>query len=71
MPTGSGRLLLSAGVGLILAGLAVSAAGRAGLGRLPGDLFLSRGGFHVYAPLATSLVVSVALTVLVNVLRRH
>jgi hypothetical protein len=71
MLRGLGQLLLGAGAVLVLAGLAVSLAGRLGLGRLPGDLSLSQGGLHVYAPVASCLVVYVVLTVLINVLLRR
>lgn len=39
-----------------------------GLGRLPGDVTLRRGGVRVYAPLATSCLVSVVLSVLLTAL---
>lgn len=36
------------------------------LGRLPGDVSASRGNFRIYAPLGTSLLISIVLTVLLN-----
>ena len=41
-----------------------------GLGRLPGDFVIGRGSFRLYIPLATSLIVSVVLSMLLWVLRR-
>ena len=58
--------LISVGMGLILlAGPRIPF-----LGRLPGDLLLRRGGVTIYLPLATSLVLSLALTLLLNLLWR-
>ena len=60
---------------LIVIGLAVAAAGVAmylgvPLGRLPGDIVVRRGAFSFYFPLATSVLVSVVLTILFALLRR-
>jgi len=59
---GVGRLLIIAGVILIVAGLLLSIGGRFGLGRLPGDIVIRRNNFSFYFPLATSLILSVILT---------
>ena len=64
------RILIVAGVILLLAGLAWPLLTRLGLGRLPGDIMVERGNFRFYFPLATSLVVSVFLTLLFWLLRR-
>ena len=37
------------------------------LGRLPGDISIERGNFRFYAPIATSLLLSVLLTIVLNV----
>jgi hypothetical protein len=56
---------------LIIIGLVIAAVGllwpliaRLGLGRLPGDIFIQREGFIFYAPIATSIVVSVVLSLI-------
>jgi membrane protein implicated in regulation of membrane protease activity len=64
------RILIVAGVILLLAGLAWPLVTRLGLGRLPGDIVIERPNFRFYFPLATSLVVSVALTLLFWLFRR-
>ena len=64
------RILIVAGVILLLAGLAWPVLARLGLGRLPGDIMVERGNFRFYFPLATSLVVSVVLTLLFWLFRR-
>jgi hypothetical protein len=66
------RGLIGFGVLLIVAGALLIVAQRLGLGRLPGDLVVKRPGFTFYAPLATSIVVSLLLTLLLNLwLRRR
>jgi len=48
-----------------------AAAGRLPwLGRLPGDIVVERGPVTVYFPIATSIIVSVALTLLFWIFRR-
>jgi hypothetical protein len=66
-----GRLLALVGGGLLLVGLLLMLIGRVpGLGRLPGDLVIERDGFSCVVPLATMLVVSLLLTLVLNVLVR-
>ena len=40
------------------------------LGRLPGDIVVRRGNFSFYFPLATSIVLSILLTLLLALFRR-
>jgi hypothetical protein len=66
------RGLIGFGVLLVVVGALLLVAQRLGLGRLPGDLVVKRPGFTFYAPLATSIVVSLLLTLLLNLwLRRR
>jgi hypothetical protein len=60
---------------LILVGLGIAALGVLVLlgipfGRLPGDIYIRRGSFSFYFPLATSIVVSILLTILLALFRR-
>jgi hypothetical protein len=65
------RVLLLAGVALIVIGLIVAVLGSwLPLGRLPGDLNFGRGNARVSIPLATSLLLSVVLTILLNIVLR-
>ena len=59
-----GRFLVVTGVMLILIGLFLTAGGRLGLGRLPGDISVSRGNLRIYIPLGSCLLLSVVLTTL-------
>jgi hypothetical protein len=57
-----GRALIIFGLALLVLGLLVSYGPRLPLGRLPGDIAFKRGNFQVYFPLATSIIVSIVLT---------
>jgi hypothetical protein len=62
-----GRMLLALGALLAIAGALLLLAERfpgLRIGRLPGDVRIERGNFRFYFPLATSIVVSAVLTLL-------
>jgi DUF2905 family protein len=66
-----GRLLLVVGVLIAAVGLVFMVGARIPfLGRLPGDISFSRGNTHLYFPLATSIVLSLLLTLLLNLFFR-
>ncbi len=70
---GIGKLLLVAGGAIVLVGLLIivfARLGVPGLGRLPGDILVRRGRLTIYIPLVTMLVVSLALTVVLNLVFR-
>ena len=64
------RILIIAGAALLIVGLAWPLLTRLGLGRLPGDIVLRKGGMVFYAPLMTSLIASVVLSLILWLLRR-
>jgi len=61
-----GRLLVVFGIILVVLGGILMAVGRlpSWLGRLPGDIVIERKNFSFYYPLATSLIISVVLSLL-------
>lgn len=65
------RVLMGLGILLFGIGLLFFVGQRLGLGRLPGDLLLKRPGVTFYVPLATSLLVSLLLTLLFNLWARR
>jgi hypothetical protein len=67
-----GKGLLAIGLSLSTVGLVLWFFGRSGLplGRLPGDLRFEVGGVTVFIPLAASIVLSLVLTVILNILLR-
>jgi membrane protein implicated in regulation of membrane protease activity len=66
-----GKMLLFGGLVLAGVGLLLILGERLGFGRLPGDLVWKRRNTTVYFPWVTSLIVSVILTVLLNVFLRR
>ncbi len=66
-----GKYLLVAAVVLAATGLILLAAGGLGLGRLPGDLAFGKKNVRVYVPIATSIVLSVVATIVLNLLSRR
>ena len=64
------RILIVAGIVLLVAGLLWLFLTRLGLGRLPGDIVIERENYRFYFPLVTSILVSVVLTVLFWFFRR-
>ena len=72
-----GKLLLGLGLGLALLGGVVIVSAQLlsngklpWLGQLPGDIRIERKGFSCFFPLATSIVVSLLLTIVLNVFLR-
>ncbi len=71
MPEQFGKVLVLLGVVIALAGLLLwSGVGKGWLGRLPGDLNVTRGSFSFHFPIVTCLVVSVILTLLSFLFRK-
>ncbi len=70
-----GRLLVFLGLIVTAAGVFLIFAGKLPflreLGRLPGDLLIKKKNFTFYFPLATSLIISVILTLIMLLFRRR
>lgn len=65
------RMLCVTGIVLLALGCILWLAGHMpGLGRLPGDIVIARERVTVYAPVTTSIVISIVLTLLLNFLAR-
>ena len=64
------RTLIIAGVVLIAVGIAWPWLVKLGLGRLPGDIHIERDGFHFYFPLATGILVSAVVSLIIWLIRR-
>ncbi|HEV2768244.1 MAG TPA: DUF2905 family protein [Acidimicrobiales bacterium] len=65
------KILVVAGIVLVVAGLLVGVGSGLGLGRLPGDLRFGSDNVRVYVPLTTMIIVSVVLTIVVNLFFRR
>jgi len=67
-----GKLLIVFGVLIAVVGVVIVLAGRLPwIGRLPGDIYVRRGNFTFYFPLATSILVSLVLTLVFWVFGRR
>jgi Protein of unknown function (DUF2905) len=56
------RFLIGLGLVILLAGIAWPVLSRIGIGRLPGDIFIQRGGTSFYFPIVTCIVLSIVLS---------
>jgi hypothetical protein len=66
-----GKILITIGVIFIALGLLVFLGTKIPLlGKIPGDIFIQKGNFTFFFPLVTCLLISVILTVVINVIFR-
>jgi hypothetical protein len=72
MPTSDlGRILVAVGLVILIAGVLLLLWPRLPLpGKLPGDFSFHKGDVHIFVPIATTLVISLILTVVINVVLR-
>lgn len=67
-----GKMLLFFGLLMAaLGGLLLVGGKLFGLGRLPGDIFIQKGNFSFYFPIVTSIILSLLLTVILNIFLRR
>jgi predicted MFS family arabinose efflux permease len=57
-------------IGLVIVGFGLLMMVGLPIGRLPGDFYVKRGNFSFYFPLASSIIVSIILTLLLAFFRR-
>lgn len=66
-----GKILILLGVFIILVGLLLMVGDKIPwLGRLPGDILIKKKNFTFYFPLATSILISIILTLLFTLFRK-
>lgn len=70
MNASPGPMIVLAGVAVVLVGLAVWSGALGWFGRLPGDIRIERDSMRIYIPLASMLVVSLVLSLLMYLLNR-
>jgi len=67
-----GKLLVVVGLVIAAIGLMLwSGVGKSWFGRLPGDIHYSKDNFSFHFPIVTCLIISVVLTLLMWLFRRH
>jgi len=64
------RFLIGLGLVILIAGIAWPYLSRIGLGRLPGDILIQRGGTTFYFPLVTCIIISIVLSLLLWLFNR-
>jgi hypothetical protein len=69
--SGLGRVLLIIAVVIAVFGVILILAGRGLIPRLPGDIAIERGNTRFYFPLGTSILVSLIVTVVLNLFLRR
>jgi hypothetical protein len=70
--TGMAKIIIGIGSFLIITGIIILFLGKfTGFGRLPGDIFYQKGNFTFYFPLATSILISIILTIVLNLFLRR
>ena len=67
----TGRFLIIAGAVIVIVGMFFMVADKIPLGRLPGDLHFGSGRFRIYIPIATSVLLSIAITIILNFFSRR
>ena len=66
-----GKSLVFAGIAIIVVGLALWGFSSVPyVGKLPGDIYLRRGNFSFYFPIATSILISIIATIVFSLMRR-
>ena len=68
--TAAGRVLLAVGILVAVLGLVLALGGRLPFGSLPGDVSGGSGGVSWSIPIGSSLLISVVLTILLNIALR-
>ena len=64
------RFLIGLGLVILVAGIAWPLLSRIGLGRLPGDIAIGRGGTTFYFPIVTCILISIVLSALLWLVNR-
>ena len=72
MNTQTGKWIIVAGVVIVIIGILIYFFhGKLNwLGKLPGDIRIEKENFRFYFPLATMIIISVVLTVIINIFKK-
>jgi hypothetical protein len=64
------KLLVIVGIVFVLLGLVWPWLSKLGFGHLPGDIYIERKGFNFYFPITSSIIASLALSLLFWIFRK-
>lgn len=70
MERGIGTVIVLVGIGVVVLGVLVWSGALSWFGRLPGDIRIEGDDSRVFVPITSMVIVSVVLTVLVNLIGR-
>ena len=66
-----GKSLVLVGIAIVVIGIAIwGLSSIPYVGRLPGDIYVRRGNFTFYFPVATCILISIIATILFSLMRR-
>jgi hypothetical protein len=65
-----GRILIAAGIVLVLAGILFMFNKNIPLGRLPGDIRIVKEGFSFYFPVTTCIILSIIFSIILFLMRK-
>jgi hypothetical protein len=65
-----GKLFISIGLIMIIIGGIFLLGEKFGLGKLPGDIFIQKGNFTFFFPIVSTLIISLILTLILNLFKR-
>lgn len=68
----TGKYILIAGLIIVIAGIIIYFFHDyfKWVGRLPGDIRIEKGSFRFYFPLVTMIIVSIVITILINIFKK-
>jgi len=69
-PRSLGLLVVFAGLAIVVIGLLIAVGALGWFGRLPGDIRFEGENTRVYVPIVSMVLVSLVLTLVLNVIRR-
>ena len=72
MNSTTGKYIIAAGIIIVIIGVVVYLPSDKlkWFGRLPGDISIERGNTRFYFPVVTMILVSIVLTVIINIIRK-
>jgi hypothetical protein len=64
------KILIAAGIILVLTGLLWPYLGKIPLGKLPGDIIIDKPNFKIYIPITTMILISLLLTLILWIIQK-
>lgn len=63
-----GKLFIYIGIIFLIIGVLFILLEKIGLGKLPGDIYIHKGNFHIYFPIMSCILLSIVLTFILSLL---